>query len=312
MNARVTIDTVSTSPHPRIAFVCDNPNTESAQCAQAYLRKMGLEPVPVRIPPEAEPCAAALAELQARCKNDLDGVLLMGSNGDIDPSDYGQEKLETTKEPDNRNRKPLEEKLIQWALEKDKPLLGICAGMQRLNVYLGGQLIQHVDGEWQDPEVHSYDTCTEKVTIMANTHLGRIAGKCCEEVQIPLSARSILGPYERAVSDGINSVHHQAVDPEHIGEGLRICASSHSNHHDQDIVEAIEVDPAGKFGERKSLLMGVQWHPEFLDTGLSEQLFGRFAEHAKDAKVQRERAQPKTNILAGGTAALLIEPKIQR
>lgn len=292
----ITVESEDINPRPRIAVMCDDPTTASSKAAQAYLREMRLEPVLVTIPPEGEPCDAALEALVRRCNGELDGALIMGSNGDIDPSDYGQVKLETTKEPINRNRKPLEEALIQWALEEDKPLLGICAGMQRLNVYMGGQLLQHVEGEWQDPKTHSYETPTEKVVIKAGTTLGSIAGQCCKEVEIPLKARSILGNVQSAIGDEINSIHHQAVDPEHVPTGLRISASSHSHHQAKDIVEAIEsTDP-----NRQALLMGVQWHPEFLECGLSQQLFGRFAEHARNAQVQREKQSPRTDITAGG------------
>lgn len=312
MNTSLSIakDDLALDARPRIAVVCDDPSSASAQHAIAKLEKASVRPMVMSIPDEDAPIeevAKSLRAIQKLCDTELDGVLLMGSNGDIDPADYGEKRAAHTVDPANRNRKAVEELLVKWAKKEDKPLLGICAGMQRIAVMHGAKLNQHVEGEWQDVEQVPYHETTEEVTICPDSRLGKLAGMCCMKVEIPQHARSILGVAglremdAQGFSSGINSMHHQAVDAGSLaGTGLRVAATSPTHCGKGVIVEAIEsTDP-----ERKSMLMGLQWHPEFLECGLSAQLFGHLAEQARSQHTVRERSQveagERASITQGG------------
>lgn len=128
--------------------------------------------------------AAALA---ARC----DGLLLSGG-GDIHPALYGQKQREGLSIEIVRDA---EEQALFWAFyEKRKPILGICRGIQVINVLLGGTLYQHIDG-------HS---------------------SCCHEVECTEPLAALLG--ERPM---VNSYHHQAIDT--LADGLQIAARAPDN-----------------------------------------------------------------------------------
>ena len=155
-----------------------------------------------------------------------DGLLLPGG-GDMDPKFYGQERLPACGEP-NLLRDAAEPLLLRAFLAADKPVLGICRGIQVLNAVLGGNLYQDIkpfehlphNGHWA--KVHT-------VTVRRGTLLSRILGQ-----------DTVL----------VNSQHHQAVD--RVAPGFTLAALS-----EDGIVEAIE-KPDARF------CLGVQWHPEWL------------------------------------------------
>ena len=155
-----------------------------------------------------------------------DGLLLPGG-GDMDPKFYGQERLPACGEP-NLLRDAAEPLLLRAFLAADKPVLGICRGIQVLNAVLGGDLYQDIkpfehlphNGHWA--KVHT-------VTVRRGTLLSRILGQ-----------DTVL----------VNSQHHQAVD--RVAPGFTLAALS-----EDGIVEAIE-KPDARF------CLGVQWHPEWL------------------------------------------------
>ncbi|MEV6579100.1 gamma-glutamyl-gamma-aminobutyrate hydrolase family protein [Streptomyces sp. NPDC051582] len=168
----------------------------------------------VLLPPD-EPGAAA--EVLSR----LDGLVVAGGP-DVDPVRYGADRDPCTGAPATR-RDEWELSLIGAALAAGLPVLGICRGMQALNVALGGTLIQHIDGHAVAPGVMSW----HPVRPVGGT---RYAALVPEEAEVP-------------------TYHHQAVD--RLGEGL--IASAHAV---DGTVEAIELpDPA-------HWVLGVQWHPE--------------------------------------------------
>ncbi|MGW5850702.1 gamma-glutamyl-gamma-aminobutyrate hydrolase family protein [Streptomyces sp. NPDC055254] len=168
----------------------------------------------VLLPPD-EPGAAA--EVLSR----LDGLVVAGGP-DVDPVHYGAARDSRTGEPATV-RDEWELALLAAALDADMPVLGICRGMQALNVALGGTLIQHIDGHYEIPGVTSW----HPVTPVPGT---RYAALVPEEAQVP-------------------TYHHQAVA--RLGRGL--IASAHAT---DGTVEAIELPDSERW------VLGVQWHPE--------------------------------------------------
>ncbi|MEW2415720.1 gamma-glutamyl-gamma-aminobutyrate hydrolase family protein [Streptomyces sp. NPDC046866] len=168
----------------------------------------------VLLPPD-EPGTAA--EVLSR----LDGLVVAGGP-DVDPVRYGAARDPRTGEPATL-RDEWELALIGAALAADLPLLGICRGMQALNVALGGTLVQHIDGHLEAPGVMSW----HPVRPVGGT---RYAALVPEEAEVP-------------------TYHHQAVDA--LGRGL--VASAHAA---DGTVEAIELPDPGRW------VVGVQWHPE--------------------------------------------------
>ncbi|MCX7702923.1 MAG: gamma-glutamyl-gamma-aminobutyrate hydrolase family protein [Planctomycetota bacterium] len=153
----------------------------------------------------------------------VSGLVLVGSL-DIDPKIYGEKKHRSTKLIHPR-RQEFDFLLVERALEKRLPILGICGGEQLLNVALGGSLIQHIPrnrGHTSSPK----QLCFHKIRIERETLLHQI-----------LKRDEML----------VNSYHHQAVRK--LGKGLVISACS-----EDGIVEAIE--------DKRRMLIGVQWHPE--------------------------------------------------
>ncbi|MCX4630816.1 gamma-glutamyl-gamma-aminobutyrate hydrolase family protein [Streptomyces sp. NBC_01443] len=168
----------------------------------------------VLLPPD-EPGSAA--EVLSR----LDGLVVAGGP-DVDPVRYGAERDPRTGAPATQ-RDEWELALIEAALAAGMPVLGICRGMQALNVALGGTLVQHIDGHAVAPGVMAW----HPVRPVPDT---RYAALVPEEAEVP-------------------TYHHQAVD--RLGRGL--IASAHAV---DGTVEAIELpDPA-------HWVLGVQWHPE--------------------------------------------------
>jgi putative glutamine amidotransferase len=160
----------------------------------------------------------------------LDGLLLAGG-ADIDPATYGTERRKKTvnTRPD---RDRAEVALALRALERDLPLLGICRGMQLLNVALGGTLIQHLPDDLGHTDhrrsLGSFDNADHDVRLTPGSLAARAAGETLHATK---------------------SHHHQGVDA--LGEGLEATGWSVLD----DLVEAIEV-PAARWA------LGVQWHPE--------------------------------------------------
>ncbi|HRI35597.1 MAG TPA: gamma-glutamyl-gamma-aminobutyrate hydrolase family protein [bacterium] len=162
----------------------------------------------------------------------VDGFLLIGGTQDIDPSLYGQPN--TASRDLDRTKDEIEMSLVRYACERNMPVLGICRGMQILNIALGGTLVQdivsstnHLDYPRQNEPVHT----------------------------VYLSAGRVLahGAYP------INSIHHQAVAT--LGDGL--VATGYSP---DGVIESIE--------HERYALLGVQWHPECLpDSDLSQGIF---------------------------------------
>jgi putative glutamine amidotransferase len=172
----------------------------------------------------------ALAQDPAPMLDRLDGLMIAGGV-DLDPSSYGAEPdPHTIGIVPQRDRTELA--LVRGAIERDLPVLGICRGMQVLNVACGGTLIQHLPDAVGHGEHRrnpgTFDGNDHDVRIKSGSLAALVIG---EEVH------------------GIKSHHHQAVD--RIGDGLSVTGRSTLD----ELAEAIELPSC-------SFALGVQWHPE--------------------------------------------------
>lgn len=157
----------------------------------------------------------------------LDGLLLIGG-GDLDPLLYGAMPHPENGEV-NAARDDAEMALVKKALALRLPILGVCRGLQLLNVALGGTLHQHV------PDVVG--------------HEGHSAGGAdFVRHDVHLRPRCLLARALNRTTLGVPSLHHQAID--RLGTGLTACAWS-----DDGLIEAVEM-------EGHPFTVGVQWHPE--------------------------------------------------
>lgn len=184
-------------------------------------------PVHLSLIPKADYIAEAL--------EGIDGVLLPGSNTDVDPFYYGEEphpKLGTViPEKDETDRLVLAE-----VERRGLPLLAICFGMQALNVFRGGSLIQDIGSQVKNCLKHE-----QGAPISRNSHGIRI-----EKGSILAGLDSVKSS-KRGIR--VNTSHHQAVKK--VGKGLKATAWAQDG-----VIEAIEDTKKGKF------ILGVQWHPE--------------------------------------------------
>lgn len=178
-----------------------------------------------------------------------DGFLFVGGP-DIEPRRYGQELLPECG-PRNLQRDALEWKLMEAALAADKPIFGVCRGIQVLNTVLGGTLYQDIPSQYKTELSHQmpeppYNRTAHPLRVVEGTPLAR------------------LSPAE-----GINSRHHQAILD--LAPGLEIMA-----YASDGIIEAVRMP-------EKRFVWAVQWHPEayWEEDGLHMELFRLFVEAAK-------------------------------
>lgn len=176
---------------------------------------------PVRIPLDRAP--AEVMKLIERC----DGVLLPGSKADVDPAKFGAEKHPKT-EPADPKRDTVDELLLQDAYNMRKPLLGICYGLQILNVYRSGTLSQHIESA-------------------VNHEAGRNVPVAH---QVEVEEGSTLAEVVGSGTMPANSSHHQSAEV--IGDGLKVVARCPQD----GIIEGLEGTSPDHF------VLAVQWHPE--------------------------------------------------
>lgn len=167
--------------------------------------------------------------------NALDGLLLQGG-ADMSPKSYGETPLNPRWSGDEV-RDAYEIELFQEFVSQGKPVFGICRGHQVINVALGGKLFQDIATQFGDDaashrEEAKYEHHFHDMRVLPNTLLSRL--------------------YPGVTTRRVNSIHHQAV--KELGEGLVPEAVSEPD----GIVEAIR-------WEGHSFVVGVQWHPEFID-----------------------------------------------
>lgn len=171
----------------------------------------------------------------------LDGLVVTGGAFDIDPSLFGADSRHPSVTL-NRERTAFELALLDLALERDLPVLGICGGEQLLAVALGGTLVQHIPDEIEKPlsheQSHPRDQPCHRVRLLPGTRLAAIAG---------------------TDSLAVNSTHHQAV--KQVAGGLVINAIA-----EDGVVEGVEL-PGRRF------CLGVQWHPEYAVSAADAAIF---------------------------------------
>lgn len=183
----------------------------------------------------------------------LKGLVLAGG-GDVDPSYFNEEPLpglgEVTPERDS-----FEILLVKGALRQKLPILGICRGIQVLNVAAGGSLIQHIPSEIRRPLKHSQN-----------------APRSYASHRVYLEKPSRLAEIMAGTLIRVNSFHHQAV--REAAPGFSVTARSSDG-----VIEAIEA-------EQYPFVLGVQWHPECMISGdrNSRALFKSFLEAAVSGK----------------------------
>jgi putative glutamine amidotransferase len=185
-----------------------------------------------------------------------DAVLLPGSKADVDPAKFHAARSPHTASADPQ-RDTVDNLLLEHAYALRKPLLGICYGLQILNVYRAGSLIQHIPDFLPeatrakvDHEAGKAVPVAHTVEIARDSMLAEIVGG---DGRPRLSGRAELaGP--SAGGNGfilpVNSSHHQSADA--IGDGLRTVARC----PDDGIIEALEGTAPDHF------VLAVQWHPE--------------------------------------------------
>jgi putative glutamine amidotransferase len=194
---------------------------------------------------------ATLGEIYAR----LDGVFLTGGV-DVDPANYGEEPHPLCGQTDPA-RDWTEIRLIRCAMQDQKPVLGVCRGIQVINVAAGGTLYQDMGTQYPNGIKHDYSPPTNgyersslvhSARVILDSHLGLILGR--EEINV-------------------NSMHHQGIKM--LAPTLRPSAWAPDGS-----IEGIE-------GCDNPFLIGVQWHPEELASSQDEmrRLFAAFVDAAR-------------------------------
>ncbi len=189
----------------------------------------------------------------------LDGILLPGSDTDVDPLRFGEE-------PHPKLKHIIFEKeetdllILEEAEKIGLPILGICFGMQVLNVFRGGSLIQDIEAQIENPIKHE-----QGVPLERNSH------------SIKIEDESRLS---RLITNGdiiqVNSHHHQAV--REVGKDLRATAWAKDG-----VIECLEDERDDRF------VFAVQWHPElsWKTDNLSANIFKEFVNAANDFAAKR-------------------------
>ena len=247
-NASKSDSKVETKPRIAIPEPCSYDLDYSGRALPPYLRAIeAAGGVPVVVPLESSP--EEIARLITSCA----AILLPGSKADVDPQKFNAEAHPKTA-PSDPPRDAADELLLQDAYNLRKPVFGVCYGLQSLNVWRSGSLVQHIESKIN----HSPGAMVEvahRVAVAENS----------------LLAKEILNAADAAAVP-VNSSHHQSADV--VGDGLRAVA-----HCAEDgVIEALEGTVPGHY------VLAVQWHPEktFESDQVSSKLFRAFVDSARE------------------------------
>ena len=196
---------------------------------------------PVRIPLDS-----ISTEVQ-RLIEGCDGVLLPGSNADVDPARFNAARSPYTAVADPR-RDAVDDLLLADAYKLRKPVLGICYGLQSLNVFRAGSLIQHIPDFLPKETRKKVNHAIGKKAEIAHTVEIEQGSRLAEIVAT--DGQGLTPDARRPLVVPVNSSHHQSADA--AGEGLRVVARC----PDDGIIEALEGTAPDHF------VVAVQWHPE--------------------------------------------------
>jgi putative glutamine amidotransferase len=252
---------------PRVAIPVPHSDEEYVERSlpqyERAVEQAGGEPVRISL---GEAPAAAMKRIEA-CQ----AVVLPGSKADVEPAKYGGLPAHPKTAPADTRRDAVDRLLLQDAYERRKPVLGICYGLQILNVYRSGTLIQHIESRVNHAagrKVASAHTVEVEPESKLREIIARGVEKTTEDVR--LRDGKIIIP--------VNSSHHQSAD--RIGEGLRIVARC----PEDGIIEALEGISPDHF------VLAVQWHPErsVEEEGASRALFRALVAAARDRQAELE------------------------
>ena len=165
-----------------------------------------------------------------------DGILIPGGV-DVDPATFGEKPHERLGRIDPA-RDRVEIQLVKWAVEDNKPLLGLCRGLQVINVALGGTLYQDLETEYPNPIKHDYFPT-----------YGYSRDHLAHQVAVEAGSRMRHALVDAAVP--VNSMHHQGIKA--LATGLSASAVAPDG-----LIEAAE-------STSESYIVGVQWHPEVFE-----------------------------------------------
>lgn len=245
---------------PVVAIPCRyNWNTSYYELRETYCEALyaaGGTPVLVPLIPEPD----YISSLMARA----DAVCLSGAINDVDPLRYGREPKPHCG-PVVPRRDETDAMLLTEAEARKLPVLAICFGIQSLNVYRGGTLIQDIDHEIKNPLKHMqgdlFTRRSHSINVTEDSLIAKLAG---------------------STVTAVNSHHHQAIDV--VGRDLEPIAWAPDG-----VIEAVINKREDQF------VLGVQWHPEvgWQNDPLSKAIFNHFIEVARH-KMASQTAEPAT------------------
>ena len=216
-------------------------------------------------------------EYIAQVVDQLDGILLPGSDSDVDPSRYGADPHpELGRVVEVKDQTDL--LVLEEVEARNLPLFAICFGMQVFNVSRGGTLIQDINSQFPNPLKHQQGVPRDR-----RSH------------RVQFSNGSVVHDAAAAESSFVNSHHHQALET--VGRDLKATAWSSDG-----LIEAVEDTRPDRFA------VAVQWHPEidWENDEMSQALFSKFIAAAREYQGSQER-QPSVSPIARATETSLSE-----